>query len=711
MIQSLISITFLALFIFGTKLSFLHASLRMLNDTVWNPALAWGIWCQRMPGLAFGALVIIGWAGWTRKLTRILLLKLDDPLCRPITASVVLCLFSCYCFGLAVNGVLYPWTTALFFLPFIIPGLREIRTWVVEFKIGEINPWLVLLGMVCLVIWAFDFCSPPLIWDAVLDHFRFAELVAWQNLLPLHWTNHTGDMPKFSEIAWAGFWSMGGEFLSKASLVIPTLLTVWLLSAYSKKLGLPGWIGPLLLLTCPYFLALDSGGYAEGTLVLFELILIIACLEWIHEPSGRSWLFTLAFFTGASFATKYTAVLLLPALVLLLIWHKKSGALGRNLGWALVLFILCPIPWYSRDYFANGNPFYPLLTSLFGGPPGFSTEMEKALWADTGRTMGLNYLDYFLRLGRTFFTGQNGVGALWTPLAAMALPWWRGDKAGSRAWFLAFFCAIYFLGWGWFCSNLRHGSGGAIAFILLAMMLWGEAWKEGRKGPKILLGMGLILSTIATMFTQLQTTAPYASALGMEDPLLRLKRNYSFEMTTYDAYRVIEDHSRPQDRVLAFGVFQTYTLRRGSFVDFFWKQPMLLEWADQNSTAHELAVKLKEEGVDYILYQRQEAVQMSQREKGFNLGKMPEAHYVEFWRYYAEPLWVSENCLVYRINTEPAARPYPLLELPGIQEKFIFNAERPKGDKPVVFNPLDQLLKKYPDLKKGKELQRILQSE
>jgi hypothetical protein len=267
------------------------------------------------------------------------------------------------------------------------------------------------------------------------------------------------------------------------------------------------------------------------------------------------------------------------------------------------------------------------------------------------------------------------------------------------------------LGWGYFCSNLRHGSGGAIAFILLATLLWGKAWKEGGRLSKILLGMGLIISALGTLSAQIQTTAPYASCLGVEDPSLRLKRNYSFEMSTFDAYRALEDHSDSHDRVLAFGVFQTYPLQRISYVDFYWKKPTLLEWASPTTSAQGLALKLEEEGVEYILYQRQEAVLMSQREKGFALEGIPEDQYVEFWKNYAQPQFVSGNVVIYRIRTKPATRPYPLLELPGLQERIIFDVKRSSNDKSRIYNELEQLLKSYPDWRIGKELEKNIQAK
>ncbi|HTC19660.1 MAG TPA: hypothetical protein VK859_02360, partial [bacterium] len=168
---------------------------------------------------------------------------------------------------------------------------------------------------------------------------------------------------------------------------------------------------------------------------------------------------------------------------------------------------------------------------------------------------------------------------------------------------------------------------------------------------------------------QLTTTAPYAVALGLEDPLLRLKRHYSYDLDTYAAYKGIEDHSDPKDKVVAFAVFQTYPLQRIAFVDFKWKRPVFLQWASHCKTAEELAAVLKKEGVRYFLYQKWEAGAMSRQEKDFNLEGMPVSEYARFWRYFMDPVGSYENSFVYEVRFKPRSEPQSLKPLPGFEGK------------------------------------------
>ncbi len=655
----------------------------MLEDTLWNPPLAGEIWIQRLPALFLIIPVWMGLAGWAQVIEQLFLSRMDLRLRPPFACSAVLCLFSCYSFGLAINGVLYSWAAGAFFLPFMLQGFAEIQSFIRKIKMSPVNPWFIGGGVLVLLVWAAEFLSPPLIWDAVLDHFRFAGEVARQHLIPYHWTNHTGDMPKFAEITWAGFWVMGGEFMSKASLAISAGLTLWILKAYANYKGYFGWIGPLLFLTCPVFLALFAWGYVEGHLALFELLALIAFLEFMEGKTPGPWLGLTAFFLGAALATKYTALWMFPGFLVLGLFSMKEKRKKLPIWTGLILFAFCSLPWYLRNELANGNPLYPLFTNLLGGPPGFDRGMENALWADTGREEGLNLISGFALHAKAFFTVHNGIGACWTPLAGMALPWLFTNTKEKTIQRMAVFCVIYFGVWGIFCTNLRHASGGCLILLMMGSFLWEKTLESPKKRAGFLFIPALIFSFLLTFWAQIQTTAPYAAALGMEDPLFRLKRNYSFEMSTYSAYKAIEQNSDTQDRVLAFGVYQTYPLRRTAYVDFFWKKPILLKWAEQAKTDDDLARKLREEGIEFILYQREEAVMMSRKEKDFILTGMPEDQYVEFWRRYADPVGSFGNCTLYQIRKSPSAKIFPLKELPGLQENLLWDKEHHATNSPL----------------------------
>lgn len=627
------------------------------------------LWIQRLASFLWIPLVGLGFGGWNRRLRSLFFPRFEKSAAGLLGFSMGLAFFSLYVFGLAANGILYWPLTALFFIPQLPEGWREWREGALSWPKPVKSNWALLLLVLPLLLWAFEYLSGPIVWDAILDHYRYAREVSRLHQTLFHWTNHTGDMPKAAELVLAGFWNLGGESLSKLFSALPAFFTSWLFLVFARE-----WKGSALrtawiFWTCPFFLALYSWGYIEGFLAFFEVLALFCFWKSTEEPKKKEWPVLAAFFLGMAFAVKYTAVLAIVSIACMAIFRKiiRKAPLGID-GASLLAFSLPVLPWLLKNELAFGNPFYPLATSFFGSPVGYGPELERGLLADTGLPHWGNFLVPLWTIWNSFFTLSNAVGAAWTPLAAMGLPWFWSALKKRQGVFVFAFSTLFFLGWIFLSTSLRHACGGAVALVLLASMAWEEAFRR-KAGAGILFGLGAACSLWLCLSAQLQTTAPYASALGLEDNLARLKRNYTYDSDTYAAYRFIEDHSDPWDRVVAFAVFQTYPLRRITFVDFKWKRPLFLQWASDCKTAQQLADLLHQKGVAYFLYQEWEAAAMSRLERDFDLQGMPKAEYVRFWRYYTEPAAVYENSTVYRVRATPLGSPRKLDQLPGLQEK------------------------------------------
>jgi len=592
---------------------------------------------------------------------------MEGPSADLVGFSISMVLFSLYVWGLAVNGIQHGPLVTLFFLPALLRGWENLRSMGV-WK-GLRPTWTWVFWGVLGILWAAEYLSPPIIWDAVLDHFRYAKEVARLHQAPLQWVNHTGDMPKGSGMLLAGFWSVGGEALSKLSgslVVVPALGVFGLILRQVKA---PVWIGGMVFLTCPVFLALFSWGYAEGLLASFELMALYCFWKALENPGVPAWVRSCMFFMGASFAVKYTAVLAILPIALLALYERVVR--GRRLvldGSCLFFFLLPAFPWLLKNVMAYGNPFYPLGTALFGSAVGYGPGMEKGLWADTGQPVGSDPVAALSNLWRLLFTSSNGVGAAWTPLAIMGLPWvWRTSKGRSTSVLFSFF-VLFMVGWALLCTGLRHAAGGSLALALLGTLGWAEALKGRAWGPRALFAAGVSTAFWLCLSAQATATAPYASALGLEDPERRLKRHYSYDPRATGAYRFIEERSDPRDKVLAFAVFQAYPLERTTFVDFKWKRPVFLEWASRCDQAGQLASCLRKEGVEWFLYQRWEAKAMSKVGTGFHLERMSTDEYARFWRTYMEPVGAGGNIRVFRLRKNPLWIPMEVGEMPYLRE-------------------------------------------
>ncbi len=675
LIRILASVLVLALFVcgvgfYGKTPHALFPSFGLLQDTHWDFSLFWFLGADKLRAFFLLVLMGLGFLGWSCFFQNLLFPRSNNRSTQWMGFFISVCLFSLYVFGLGINEILYGPLVFLFFLPAIGKGWS---VWKALHFSREETPkkrgyWLLAFP---LALWLSEYFSAPIIWDAVLDHFHYAKEVARLHQIPFHWTNHTGDIPKAAELILAGFWSMGGESLSRLSSALAAVGAAGLICLFSKAWSAEGTIGNWIFWTCPFFLALFSWGYVEGFLVLFEGAALYSLWIALEQPRNKVWPALTAFFLGFAFTVKYTAALAIVGTVFLWLYGRLIRKVKLKVAWPLLAFFTLPLfPWLFKNWLAFHNPFYPLASSIFGTRFGYGPGAEKDLWQDTGLPQGLGLGGRLDLIWKVFFTQDNAVAAAWTPLVFMSLPWaWKALRSQLGT-FLLLFIGVFFLGWLSFCTNLRHASGGTFALVLLAAMAWETAFQGKKAGPQILFGVGAACGLWFCLLAQLNSTAPYASALGVEDNLLRLKRHYSLSLDTYAAYRDIEENSGPRDKVVAFGVFQTYPLQRTTFVDFAWKNPIFLEWASTCHTADQLARLLKREGVVFFLYQKAEAEDMYFRSRKFELAEMAPVEYKKFWKLYMTPLWIYDNSIVYRLNDHPiGTNSSPLLELPGIQEK------------------------------------------
>ena len=672
------------------------------GDWALGGGLFWKFWALQCASLFCGLVSLLGLAGWTEALRDFLFGKEAPEEATALSFGMSLVFFSLWVWGLGVNDLLYPGGVALFLAPQVSKGFKVLaRPW---FK--GWSSWQKGIFLFSLVPWFFEYFSPPILWDAVLDHYRFAREITRLHQIPFHWVNHTGDIPKGAELIWAGFWALGGESLARLSgslVLIGTLLLGW---AFARRLRLPEWPIWIILTTCPFWLAMMGWGYDEGLLALEEALAVMAILLAFRADFSPAALGVGLFFLGAALGVKYTALFAWVgslALVSFLILQKKSWP---RFHWIGFLFLLLPaLPWLLRNDLANGNPFYPMATAWFGGPVGYGPGQESALWADTGRAAGFSPLGALRTLALDFGTARNQVGAPLTPLLLMSLPLgWRLRSFGETRGWLIFAC--FFLGaWLVFATSLRHAAGAVLALSLLGGAVWALALKDSRPWVKWVFGLGVLAALWTGWMAQWNCTSPYGCALGLQNPLERLKDNYDMDFDTFSAYEAAEKNTSVQDRVLAFAVFQTYPLERTAYVDFFWKRPIFLAWASQCRDAGELAERLKRSGVTCFLYQRMESAYMSRKEKDFALSGMPVSEYIRFWNRYTQPMAQFENSSLYRILDRPLEKPRPLTDLPGLEEAWLaplLAAER-KGDGARAYQEALELTRHYPQAAIGWE--------
>ncbi|MBN2788756.1 MAG: glycosyltransferase family 39 protein [Candidatus Delongbacteria bacterium] len=139
-----------------------------------------------------------------------------------------------------------------------------------------------------------------------------------------------------------------------------------------KRFGLnTAFIFSVIFVLIPINQRLASEAYVDLGVLFFSTISIIYFIKWIDSDlnSGK-YFFILAVSSGLSLGTKYSSVILLVVMTLMIgsIYAKNKKkdlkALNHMALYGIIILIVIS-PWLIRNYAAVGNPFYPLLNSVF----------------------------------------------------------------------------------------------------------------------------------------------------------------------------------------------------------------------------------------------------------------------------------------------------------------------------------------------------------
>jgi hypothetical protein len=430
------------------------------------------------------------------------------------------------------------------------------------------------LMLVVALVWAL---TPPTAWDSLVYHLTGPKLY-----LAAGRVSHPLDLPylgfpQLTEMLFA--WGMGltGE---RAAAPIHwfcgVLAVLALVSAGRRWLSrTAGWLAAGILLSARTIVLLAGWAYVDLLLLLYATLTFLSLVRWTEE-GGRGWLGVTGVLAGLALSTKYTALALLPALVVaLLILRVRDGRFAaRNLQPAIHnSFLLCAIallvwlPWLARNLLLTGNPTYPF---FFGG---IHWDGWRSWWYDRPGT-GLAYTAPVRLLtapwDATVWGLERGAGYSATigPLFLALLPLiplvWRRLFPAWRRWLLAAAgsCGVLYGFWLWGVARTALLIQTRLlfpAFGLLALLA--SAAVEGLKGlPRrpvrldwlvkaIVLGV-LALTLVGTLLATAREQ-PFSVLLGFESEEDFLRRRLGW-------YAVAIEHINQE-------------LPEGSVVLFLWE--------------------------------------------------------------------------------------------------------------------------------------------
>jgi hypothetical protein len=303
---------------------------------------------------------------------------------------------------------------------------------------------LVLGGLVAL--------TPPIAWDAQTYHLVIPQIALEQGRITAPPDIVYFNFPSLGEMLFLAAMLLKGDIAAQVVHFVFFVLTLGAVFAFARRdfNARVAWLACAILVAVPSLLIVSMWAYVDAMLAFYAFASFYA---WriAYERRDARWFALAGAFAGLAMGIKYTAVIVPIALVV--VWLARDLVEQRALRLTadrrpltasclpptasrLPLTAYCLLltafaaPWYLRNWFFTGNPFYPF---VFGGR---YWDAFRAEWFSRFGT-GLLNDPLQLVLAPWFATiygveGALGFEATIGPLVLMLVPLWVLGVQGSR---------------------------------------------------------------------------------------------------------------------------------------------------------------------------------------------------------------------------------------------------------------------------------------
>ncbi len=326
-------------------------------------------------------------------------------------------------FGLGLMGLFYRWLFVGLSL-WLTVWLR--RDFVALFyRLGRWQPmhpprlaviYLGVLGLLTLSI----ALLPPTDWDGLFYHLTAPKIfIEHHGIIPAIDVPHF-NFPFLSECLFTYAMLIRNDIVAKLLHTVYGILLTGLVYLTALRLlqRESGWPAVLVFLSMPMITTLSSWAYNDLALAFYQLAALYALIrgrDQVAEVRGqgsgsesKSWFVLSGVFAGLAMGVKYTSFVGPLTLMGFLITNNK---LRKWIIYFTIPTILVASPWYIKNYFFTGNPFYPF---VFDGL--FWDKFRAAWYAQAGTGIGWNWgmlvaLPLLATLGvhdANYFDGRTG---------------------------------------------------------------------------------------------------------------------------------------------------------------------------------------------------------------------------------------------------------------------------------------------------------------
>lgn len=262
-------------------------------------------------------------------------------------------------------------------------------------------------------------------------------------------------------LAW-GFQATPALLHTGWALMLAVGVAIWTRRSWDAGVAL---LAALLLLSLTDVSAEAKQPRIDLAVALYSWGAASSWLRW-RSGDGRGWLVCAAALAGCAAASKYTGLipLVVIGVLLLLDWVRRRVRLGDLLRFGAIAALIAA-PWYLKNWLLSGNPVFPFGAALFGGA--LPLEVLARIAAENSGYAPIPRTPLYFLLAPLLLTFDNQrfasgrIGPLWL----MFLPlwfWYRPKPGWSRA----------ALAWGLLFAPLWFWTSPLVRFGLPILALW-----------------------------------------------------------------------------------------------------------------------------------------------------------------------------------------------------------------------------------------------
>jgi hypothetical protein len=291
------------------------------------------------------------------------------------SAALGLGALSLLTFGLGLVGLLYRWLFWLLLLVLAVILYPQIRAIVNLFRAEPILPTgtrlsrtLAIYLSFILTLAFFQCLTPPVAWDSQVYHLTGPRLYLQAHRLPVDIDISLLSYPPLLDMLFMAGMLLKGDIVARLTHYAYGFLTLLALFAFAERYfnRKVAWLSMAIFYSVPSLVLVSTWAYVDLGLIFYEFTAFYALMRWL-EARDKRWLTLTAILCGLAMGVKYTSVILPITLALIIALKVRREGLRETvkaLGLFGLLVIVVASPWYLKNLFSRGNPFYPF---LFGG--------------------------------------------------------------------------------------------------------------------------------------------------------------------------------------------------------------------------------------------------------------------------------------------------------------------------------------------------------